>query len=752
MLSKNILPISNKRSILVISIIIIMVIYAFGACFNNNVYAVQSKENYSSKIQDYPGYSQLIETLKIKYPNWNFTMLYTGLDWNEVIKNETVAYHGRSLVSAGKSSYWFCETCANRAYDNGSWKCASEAAVGYYMDPRNWINEDYIFQFEDLSFNGNIQNIDGVKQILNGTWMSGDTIKYKDTSGNIQTINKSYAQVIMESSEKAGISPYHLAARIRQEQGINYASSTGSGEYPQYIGYYNLLNIKASGNGNATIIRNALSHAKSQGWTDPEKSILGGAQFISSQYITKGQSTLYLQKYDVDSSDGSLYYHQYMQNIEAAKSEGSSVKNSYANMGLLSSNINFVIPVFENMPTDPSGVPGSQFVVTQNVVVNGIDVAIRDGKGISSNVITRVSTGENMLRIELANSSVDGYYWDKIVLSNGTKGYIARTFINQVTDITNTNDSAITNTGVNLRNGPGTSGTSVIIMLSRGQAVTVMETGKYNGIDGYNWSRVKLANGTQGYLVSDYINIVTNGSDSKGNILAVLNANGVRLRSGIGTSYSIVTSLNTGDLVTIIQKNAGEANGYVWDKIVTSSGLEGYIANTYLTEKTPAPEEQQPNPDPKPAQPEQPEQPEQPAQPEQPSTEVSILTPNNSFRVDGEMAVCVPNTTVLDIKSSNSSAVITKDGIILGDGELVGTGCIIKIGVNNYTVVKKGDVNGDGYIKATDYMKIKNYIMGTVSLLDAEKSAADVNSDSSVKATDYMKIKNYIMGTATITI
>lgn len=731
MLSKNILPRSKKSSILAVLIIINMVIYAFGACFNNNVYAAQTKENYSTKINNYPGYAQLIESLKAKYPNWNFTILYTGLDWNEVIKNETVAYHGRSLVSASKSSYWFCGTCGSKAYDNGSWKCASEAAVGYYMDPRNWINEDYIFQFEDLSYNGSIQTIDGVKQILNGTWMSGDKITYTDTAGNTQTINKSYAQVIMESSATAGISPYHLAARIRQEQGINCASSTGSGQYSGYIGYYNLLNIKASGSGSATIIRNALTYAQSKGWTDPEKSILGGAQFIASEYINRGQSTLYLQKYDVDSSDGSLYYHQYMQNIEAAKTEGSSVKSSYTNMGLLNSSINFVIPVFENMPTEASGVPGSQFVVTQNVVVNGIDVAIRDGVGTSTNVITRVSTGESMLRIELANSMADGYYWDKVVLSNGTKGYIARTFINQVSDITNTNDSAVTNTGVNLRNGPGTSGTSVIILLSKGQAVTVMESGKYNGLDGYNWSRVKLANGTQGYLVSDYINIVTNGSDTTGNKLAVLNANGVRLRTGIGTSYGIVTTLNTGDLVTITQKNAGLANGFTWDKVVTSSGLEGYIANTYLTEQTTT----------TPSTPEIPTQPTEPAPPI-----VNTIVTNSNFKVDGSHIICVPSTTVSNIKSTNSTAVVTKNGTTLSDNELIGTGCVITIGSSSYTVVKKGDVNGDGQINTADTLIVKKHIVGIQKINnEVTGCSADVNNDGIINSGDSLIIKKCIM-------
>ena len=66
--------------------------------------------------------------------------------------------------------------------------------------------------------------------------------------------------------------------------------------------------------------------------------------------------------------------------------------------------------------------------------------------------------------------------------------------------------------------------------------------------------------------------------------------------------------------------------------------------------------------------------------------------------------------------------------------------------------VVKGDTNGDGEVKATDYMRIKNMIMGTSKLSEAEERAADVNNDGEVKATDYMKIKNYIMGTSQITL
>ncbi len=545
-------------------------------------FAAQRKYPYSAgSLSSYYGYDTLLQNLKAKHPNWNFTILETGLDWNDVIKNETVAVHGRNLIYYTNTGSWVCSTCGDRTYDSGRWKCASETAVAYYMDPRNWLNDSNIFQFEDLGYNGDIQNIDGVNKILSTVpWACGDSIYYTKTDGSTGVIYKSYAQVIMEAAKEAGVSPYHLAARIKQEQGSNStASSTGKGTISGHVGYYNFFNIKATG---GDIIGNALNHAQTQGWDDPEKSIKGGAGFIASSYISRGQSTLYLQKFDVDNSDGSLYYHQYMQNVSAALTEGNTVRSSYESMGLLDSSINFVIPVYYNMPRDGYYAGDNISVVTQNVKVTGDSVTIRTGRGTSNAELTKVNSGDILLRIETAGAEIDGHYWDKVVLPNGDKGYIARDYVTQIEDVSNVNVSAIANVNVNLRNGPGTTNTTVIRTLTSGQSVTIMESGKYNGLDGYNWSRIKLSNGAQGYLVSDYL---TETSQAPNYQMAYVNCNPdgkVYVRSGVGTGHSIVTALVKDTKVTVQQKAAGTANGYTWDKIVTLEGLEGYMANNYL--------------------------------------------------------------------------------------------------------------------------------------------------------------------------
>lgn len=583
MFINNILPTKvNARKIAKKIFIVSIIIYiCIGLLFPSIKLAAQTKAPYvQGSLEKYSGYEKLISSLKQKHPTWSFTILDTGLDWNEVIKNETVASHGRSLIYYTNNGSWVCSTCGDKPYDSGKWKCASETAVAYYMDPRNWLNENNIFQFEDLSYNEKVHNVEGVNKILKDVlWANGTNIAYTKPDGIVATIEKTYAQVIMEAAKEAGVSPYHLAARIKQEQGAKVAaSSTGNGKYEGYVGYYNLFNIKATG---SNIIANALKHAKEEGWDNPEKSIKGGAKFIAAEYIKRGQSTLYLQKFDVDNSDGAMYYHQYMQNISAALTEGNTVRSSYESMGMLDSNLNFVIPVYKNMPVDNSISPDGISLVTQNVKVIGDNVSIRDGKGTACKEIAKVNKNDILLRIEIMGTKENDYFWDKVVLPNGTKGYIARNFIEQTADVTNANISAIANVNVNLRNGPGINSTKVLYTITAGQSVTIIETGKYNGLDGYNWSRVKLSNGAQGYLVSEYLTEVA----STNYIIAYVDCddNGkVNVRNGIGTNNAVVTTLRKNDKVTVLKKAEGKANGHTWDKIVTKDGLEGYIANTYL--------------------------------------------------------------------------------------------------------------------------------------------------------------------------
>ena len=124
------------------------------------------------------------------------------------------------------------------------------------------------------------------------------------------------------------------------------------------------------------------------------------------------------------------------------------------------------------------------------------------------------------------------------------------------------------------------------------------------------------------------------------------------------------------------------------------------------------------------------------------------VTLNNSVAIKIE-----PDTTLDNLKSKygDTASVISNNVKKRVEGAL-GTGDQLKVGDKTYTIIKIGDINGDGAIRATDYVKIRNYIMQTGNLTDVQKQAADVKCDGQVKATDYVKIRNYIMGTGKINI
>lgn len=103
----------------------------------------------------------------------------------------------------------------------------------------------------------------------------------------------------------------------------------------------------------------------------------------------------------------------------------------------------------------------------------------------------------------------------------------------------------------------------------------------------------------------------------------------------------------------------------------------------------------------------------------------------------------IANDTRIQLKSfKNANHIELQEGIVATDMQFT-------LFFNNtdyhYTVVIKGDVNGDGVIYATDYVKVKNHIMGKTTLYGAYLMAADINNDGNIYATDYVQIKNHIM-------
>lgn len=311
---------------------------------DNSMFTAEALGTGNTDLSLFPeSYRPYIEKLLETHPNWTFVPLDTGLDWNTVMENEM--YPARNLVPLETMDTW---KVSNDILSAPYWVQASESIIRYYLDPRNFLNEDYVFQFELLSYNSNNHKLSGVKAILKNTFMS-DTI--------LEGTDMTYAEAFLKIGKELKISPYHLAGRVRQEQGTEGTSPLISGTYPGYEGLYNYYNIQAAGITYEDIITNGLKEAKEAGWTDRYKALYGGSEKVGKNYIKVGQNTLYLQKFDVDNTDGVLYWHQYMQNLLAAANEGKSVKKGYMEMGVLENAFVFSVPIYKNMPAKAIKIP-----------------------------------------------------------------------------------------------------------------------------------------------------------------------------------------------------------------------------------------------------------------------------------------------------------------------------------------------------------------------------------------------------------
>ncbi len=326
--------------------------------------------------QGFPeSYKNSLRQLHSLHPNWEFTAYHTGLDWNTVIANESIP--GKNTIPNSKSVEWlsFAEgaydwrTDKFIIYDGTYWVTASKEAVEYYMDPRNFLTETGMFQFELLRYQSQYQNKNGVENVLLGTAMYNNAYSYIDDNGNSNTMT--FSDTFIKAAEFSGVSPYHLASRVKQEvvTGPNTLSNSVSGTYKGYEGYYNFYNIGANDSAGGGAIANGLNYAKGNRakqtdwttyllpWTSPYKSIVGGSNFLGKGYINRGQDTVYLQKFNVTPT--STYFHQYMTNVEAPWAEGKKIATAYKSM--IESPIVFSIPVYQNMPYSPAPIPTTKF-------------------------------------------------------------------------------------------------------------------------------------------------------------------------------------------------------------------------------------------------------------------------------------------------------------------------------------------------------------------------------------------------------
>ncbi len=303
----------------------------------------QTDEEFEAHLiaQGFPeDYKVALRQIHAEFPSWIFTADHLSMTWATALKAESKV--GKNTITspdAWKSMEYGAYDWGTNSYvsfDSGGWVAASGGVIAYHMDPRNFLDSTYIFQFEELSYSDS-QTADGIRAILP------------------DALDK-HADDLLKASKEAKVSAYFLATRMAQEGSQN--NGLGLGTVSGYEGYYNFFHIGAYAHSGRSAVQNGAIYAKDQGWNTPYKCLLGSAQYIGKGYINLGQDTLYYQKFNMTNTTSGLYAHQYMTNVQAAASEG-RIRRQRASKDELANAITFSIPVYKEMPATVAAKPAT---------------------------------------------------------------------------------------------------------------------------------------------------------------------------------------------------------------------------------------------------------------------------------------------------------------------------------------------------------------------------------------------------------
>lgn len=739
----------------IISLVIICIItstinfHEIEASISSNLPVSYMDENFPDSYKSY------IEAMKKKHPNWTFKAVHTGLDWNTVLSHESYEVNeGISLVEDIFSSEW--KKDGQNKYIDGSYVVASKQGVAYVLDPRNFINDSGIFQFETLSFSEASQSVNAVQGVLDPTPMGSAYKSQYKLYGQWKNLGTTYAELIYRLSKNVGINPVHIAARIRQENSGNIVNgSLINGDY----GVYNFFNIGAYDTSNASAITNGLNYARNHGWTSVSAAINGGIEYIYNKYVKWGQDTIYFERFDVNNPGTAqwLLGTGYMTNIFGAKNEASMSYNTYSSYSMLDSSFEFHIPVYENMPDEAASIPlpDDVYFTEDNTRVylddpsdSGVtdEFWIRTGPDTIANVLEKVyetqEGGANRTKFTRIGIGQNTLY-DKIKYDDGRIGYMLKKWIyeykySKVESVSLNTTYSDLSVGEKLQltaniNPSDAENKEVTWSSSDNNIATVNSDGlveaKNSGV-----ATITVTTKDQNKTAICTINVQSNKVtgiklDKDKYVVSVENTITITpeiLPSTAKNANYTITSENT-DIVTVQGKELkAQKEGKAIVTFKTEDG--GYTAQATIVV----------------------------------TKKLEDIYVDDSLKVENDVIskIDLNNNTVSDIKNKITTKydinIVNIDGKVLEDSDKVGTGTKMQFldgsdVAKEYTIIVYGDVDGSGTINARDLLMLQRYLLGKVQIKEIQVKAAIIDKVSqSPKAADLLKIQRHILGKYTI--
>ena len=182
--------------------------------------------------QGFPeSYKAGLRTLHAQHPTWIFNAVQTGLDWNTAVASELQGTS--SLVETGSKSSWKSTeagkfdwtTSTWPGFDGATWVGASQEIVAYFMDPRNFLDDSYVFQFAVHDYDAQLQTIDALRSMLQGTFLDGQVA--------IDASSPLYAAAA--AAQGLSTSTNVVSGQTVTDTGVGTTTQTGSGE--SLLGY-----------------------------------------------------------------------------------------------------------------------------------------------------------------------------------------------------------------------------------------------------------------------------------------------------------------------------------------------------------------------------------------------------------------------------------------------------------------------------------------------------------------------------------
>ena len=181
-------------------------------CVSFNPNGIFAQNNVIGKFPK--SYITALNELQEKYPNWHFVADFVPLTFEESLNMQDDLF-----VKLTNKQYNSWRSMRKGCYDwnknkfistnDGTFFGASREVIAYYLDPRNFLDEDNIFIFLDHSFENNTISVKGIENFVKGTFLSGII-----SDSNDEYSGRSYSEVIFDAAQKTNINPLILASTI----------------------------------------------------------------------------------------------------------------------------------------------------------------------------------------------------------------------------------------------------------------------------------------------------------------------------------------------------------------------------------------------------------------------------------------------------------------------------------------------------------------------------------------------------------